>query len=112
MTSSPSTSPPLTPPRTSSPSAHLSDEEHEALELARIMRSPSPNIEGLSTTNATLQPDVWLTSSLRVESDRARRLAVTRKLHPYQRDLMDEFIRVSGHVIELVAKAYSQFAAL
>jgi len=99
-------SPPITPPRSSSLPPQSSDEEREALELIRIMRSPSPLPNANSSSganNATSQPDGWLTSSLRLESERARRLAVTRKLHPYQRDLTDEFIRVSEHVIILVA---------
>ena len=108
-------SPPASPPRSSSLPPQLSDEEHEALELTRMMRSPSPpaNIDGsASESNTTSQPGSSLTSSLRLESDRARRLAVTRKLHPYQRDLTDEFIRVSRHVIILIACTHSQIIAL
>jgi len=82
----------------------MSDEEREAYELSRMMKSPSPPPNGAPSTTSSgtgsvvSQQDDWSTSSLRIESDRGRRLAVAKKLHPYQRDLIDEFIKVSLHV--------------
>jgi len=52
-------------------------------------------------------------SSLRIESDRGRRLAVAKRLHPYQQDLIDEFIRVCVHitVITILYKTLITFQA-
>lgn len=39
--------------------------------------------------------NAWHTSSLRIEMESARRLAVSKKLHPYQRDAVETFLKVT-----------------
>jgi hypothetical protein len=36
----------------------------------------------------------WTSSSLRVEMDAARRLAAAKRLHPYQREIVEAFVKV------------------
>lgn len=50
-----------------------------------------PQLSALGTNG---NPTSWSTSTLRVESERTRRLAIARKLTPYQRDLVDEYVNV------------------
>ncbi|KAF8162731.1 hypothetical protein B0H34DRAFT_671894 [Crassisporium funariophilum] len=52
----------------------------------------------------------WSTSSLRIEMESARRLAVSKKLHPYQRDTVDTFLKVSNS--SSIAREAQLFIAL
>jgi hypothetical protein len=47
----------------------------------------------------------WSTSSLRIETERARRLAISKKLHPYQRDDVETFLKVSN--IQICLRRFS-----
>ncbi|KIM48976.1 hypothetical protein M413DRAFT_6222 [Hebeloma cylindrosporum] len=97
----------------------MSAQEKARRELEDSMRSSLPPGDGEdlwsgnNTTNSESDPplassdemqgspanshiiNAWHTSSLRIEMESARRLAVSKKLHPYQRDAVETFLKAS-----------------
>ncbi|PPQ75138.1 hypothetical protein CVT24_010100 [Panaeolus cyanescens] len=101
--------PPSTPDRRSSPTPPMDSEEAAQMELEAMMKTPGsdeptdmhasddadelpqPAGSGTEPSNLTSR---WTNSSLRIESERARKMAIARKLTPYQRELVDDYIKM------------------
>ncbi|KAF9044484.1 hypothetical protein BJ165DRAFT_1405294 [Panaeolus papilionaceus] len=105
-----SSSPPSTPngSRGTSPSSDKYDAQRELEDMMKTPLTASDDALGtgssessddllpqLSALGTNGNPTSWSTSTLHVESERACRLAIARKLTPYQRDLVDEYVNLT-----------------